>query len=331
MRTLWLLAALAACKDTPKDETDGTTAGTDSADADADTDADTDADCDTTVTATDPAADATDVYYRGQIEVSFSDDGSGAAIDLLDSTGTSIGATPTWSEGNVQAFLNPVLDPSSSYTLHVSVCGTTTDVPFTTSELGSALSIDPVDLTDRTYVFRLSDADITEPAFLDVVASQYLSVPLLFGVTASDAETIDMLGALGYHEDDGTYTQIMGQATWDFPAADFTAAPYFSASADEIVITYGTIDIPVEGFTLAGTFTADGTQIQKGTATGLADSRNMGDLVNQPDDPNAICSVAAAAGVDCIPCGDGQPYFLYVQAEKITAYWEQGLVIAPVP
>ena len=275
-----------------------------------------------------PEAGATDVYYREQLQVSFTADPQDAIVQVLDATGTALSnAVVTWSEGRVQAFVDVTLEPSTAYTLHVVACDVVSDYSFTTSSLGVPLTILPEDLVGRTYMFRLSDANITEPAFLDAVAGMYLIVPLLIGVTASDATTIDMLGALGYHEDDGSYTQIDGQPTWDFPAGDFAEQPYFEAFADQITITYSDIPVPIENFALSGTFTADGSSIAEGVATGFGDSRHMGSLVGREGDLNAMCEVAEAAGVICEACSDGAEYCLWIVAENITAVWQDGLTL----
>lgn len=324
------LGALGACegdKGDPNDTDDPI--GDDTADPDTDTD--TDVPCEASFYSVDPVDGAGDVYYRAPIVVSFEGDAGSATFSLTDAGGADVAFDAAWSDGNVQATLTTVLAAETTYTLTVDVCGVTTTTTFTTSSLGKPLEVDPASLVGNTYVWRLSDADITEPSFLDFVANTYLTVPLLITVTAADDTTIDLLGGLGYLEDDGSYTQQMGEETWDFPSGDFAAQPYFEAYAELITITYSGTPIPIEQFHLSGTFTADGTRIEKGVGSGLGDSRYMGPLLGLPeDDLGAICEIAAEAGVECEPCADGEPYCIYIVAEEISAVVEEGLVLEPV-
>jgi hypothetical protein len=111
----------------------------------------------------------------------------------------------------------------------------------------------------------------------------------------------------------------MGQESCDFPLADFTAAPYIDAPADQIVLVYQDTEIPVTDFLLQGTFSADGTRFGGGILSGLADSRGAGDLLKQPGNEDALCDLAAGVGIQCEPCPDGQVYCLYLRAVDPTA------------
>ena len=330
------LALMACNKD--KDTETGDTSDSGSVDTgdstetgDTDT-SDTDTgDCVAAVIATSPTANATDIYYRDTFTVTFDDDGSAAVISILDGGGTDVANEVTWSEGNVQAYVKGTLAPLTTYTLHVEECGVTTDVPFTTSDLGTPLEGGNASMLNRTYMVQLSEANITTPALLDAIASEYLTVPLLFMVSSVDETSMGLLGGLGYHENDGTYTQLTAYPTWDFPAGDFTESPFFAAQAATVTITYGDIPIPIENFYLEGVFTADGSFIKNGKATGKADSRFMGPLISQPADAySAFCDLGSKLGISCEACSDGEPYCLYIVAEDITGYYQDGLTIVPV-
>lgn len=329
-RYLALVLLLGACtKD--KDATDPDDTGvTDDTGNPDDTDTDTDVPCVATVLATDPLDGATAVYYRDPIEVSFEGDGASAAMTLVDAGGTAVAFDTEWTPGNVQAYLSSVLAADTTYTLSVDVCGVTTTSSFTTSSLGAPLTVAPVDLVGRAFVWRLSDAEITEPAFLDFVASSYLTVPLIIAVAAASDTEIDLVGGLAFHENDGSYTQVMSEETWDFPAGAFHEAPFFDAYSEYITLSYAGTPIPIEQFHLSGTFTADGTAIERGVGSGYGDTRHMGALLNQPDNASAVCEIAAGAGVPCVPCSDGAPYCIYIVAEEISARWEEGLTLVPV-
>lgn len=326
--TLVLFAlGLTGCPD-PKDSGDtDDPIGTDT----DDTGTDTDVPCEATILSTTPANGATAVYYRDPLEVSFDGDGGTATFTLADSAGTDVAFTTTWTDGNVQAVLDTVLAADTSYTLTAEVCGVSTTSSFTTSSVGTPLTVSNEDMIGRTFVFRLSEAEITDPAFLDFVASTYLTVPLLISVVAADDTSIDLLGGVGEQENDGTYTQVIDEETWDFPAGSFSEQPYFEAYADYITVSYSGIPIPIEGFSLSGTFSADGTTIEKGVASGMGDSRYMGPLLGREEtDYNAVCEIAAGAGITCEPCDDGEPYCLHIVAEEVHAEWEEGLEMVEV-
>ena len=267
------------------------------------------------VLSTEPADGATDVYYHDTITVSFDGDGGAAVFALTDPDGTAVPVSATWTDGNVQAILTASLAPLTEYTLNTTVCGNSASSSFTTSDLGTPLTVDPSELVGSTYVFRLSDADITEPAFLGIIAGTYLTVPIL-------------IGGLGYEQDAG-YVQEPGLPTWDFPVASFTDQPYFEAASSLITIMYGTTPIPISDFTLSGTFRSDGSAIEHGIATGTGDSRYMAELVGKPaDEYSAVCDLAASAGVVCTECPtDGEPYCLYIVAESINATKVDGLTM----
>lgn len=286
--------------------------------------------CTTQVVSVAPADGAADVYYHDLITVSFDGDGGSAVFSLLDASGVDVPMTATFTDGNVQAVLTAELAPVTTYTLTTSVCGSEAASGFTTNALGSPLDMDPADLVGATYVFRLSDADITEPAFLNLIAGTYLTVPILIGVDSADSTSIDMLGGLGYETSD-SFKQDTELPSWDFPVADFSTQPFFHAQSPLITIMYGTTAIPIEQFNLSGTFAADGSAIEEGYVTGIGDSRYMAPLVGKPaDDLSAVCDLAGAAGVYCIECSDGEPYCLYIVAENITAERVDGLTLIEV-
>lgn len=331
MRSLGIvLLALVACN---KDKDSGATGDTDPLGTDDSGTTPTGEDCTTTVLSSTPEDGEADVYYRTVFTVSFEGDGQtdGATFAVTDSMGGSPPITDVvWADGGVQVMFRADLAPMTTYTLSTSVCAATTTASFTTNEIGAPLSEGNASLTGRTYVTRLSDATIVDPAILDPLLGQYLTVPLLFEVSAADDSTIDLLGALGYQESDGSFTQLTDLPTWDFPAGDFTDTPYFFAQAASITIMYGDIPIPIEDFTLEGSFTADGTQITYGRATGLGDSRYLGELVNQPGVESAVCDLAGAMGVYCEACADGEMYCLHIIAEGIEADYEEGLDVVEV-
>ncbi len=287
--------------------------------------------CSAVVAAFEPESGTLDFYYHGTVGILFdadsNDDAASALIEVWDPTGAAVAATVEWDQAKLHATVWPTLAPNTAYTVHVEVCGVTSQSMLTTSALGTPL-VDPVSsLLGRTYVFTLADADITEPAILEQFDDALLTAPLLFGVMAADETSITFEGALGDVDD---LSQVEDQPTWPFPAGDFTAQPYFVASSDRINIKYGDTDIPINDFVLTGTFAADGLTIQQGHVTGLADTRNMGPLIGQSDTPTATCKFVEELGVYCQDCPDGEEVCLHITGENITANYVEGLVVTPV-
>jgi len=339
------LALMVAChkNDKPKDDSgtipnesqpdSGTTNTDDSSMDDTGTTHDTDTapPCTALVLETTPVEGEMAWYQRDPLQVLFDSDGSQATVTLTDGTGATVPMLSTWGDGNVSLSLSNLLVPATDYTLTVDLCGVQTQTHFRTSDLGLPLQVVPEDLVGRTWEFRFSDnATITEPGFLDVLASSYLSVPILIGVEYADATSIDLIGALGDQYPSGLYYQSTVEDPWDFPLGDFSQSPFFSSTAALATLTYDGVPIPIEQFHLEGTFTADASQIQKGVATGLVDTRDAGVWVNDPGNPDAVCNLAKLAGnIDCLECADGMPYCLFIRAEDITATYVEGLTIQP--
>ena len=315
-------ALLVACGGTDKIPTDSGDEGgaTDTATSSAD--------CTATVSSTTLTEGAQDVYYRTPVSVVFTADAhTDAVLSLVDAAGAAIPVNATWSSDGMRADLAPVMTPDSAHTFTVDVCGATTTVSFGTSALGTPLAVDTSALVGRTYVFGLDSATITEPAALNTFRGM-LTAPILLGVEAADATSISWLGALGIRGTTaGTYVQAEAP-TWDFPAADFTTAPYFSAHSDAIVLgmatSGGTVEIPVTDFHVEGVFAADGESLEEAVVTGFADMRNV--LVSG----NPVCNLLSGFGVPCAACEDGEIACLDIVAEDIHAAYVPGLVVDPI-
>lgn len=320
--------------DTASTDTDTATDSGDSADS-ADTGTDTAPPCETIATATTPEDETTDWFYRDNLSVTFSDDASGATLQILGPDGAEVPSTAVWSDGNFQVEVVPdaPLVGSTTYTLHIGVCSYTGDVSFTTSVYGGALEEEPATLVGNTYVFDMSKADIVQPEGLGYLLASYLTEPLLIGVDHLDTDTnlIGLIGAQGYKKSDGTYKQASTEV-WIFPDADFASAPYFEAATPSITIDYGDASIPIENFALEGTFSPDGQSIGGGHASGLGDTRDMGPLLGLGDNPTAVCSLIDSLGltVGCEACSDGEELCLFLEVNFDEAEIASGVtIVAP--
>ena len=327
---LWLPVMLGGCpfEGEPKD-TSGA-AGTGETGSLDDT-----ASCTASLTTVDPAEGGVGVYYRSPVTLSFDGDGSAALIQVLDPAGADIGMTPTWQAGNNMVVLEGGLSPSTAYTVHVELCGVTNETHFTTSSDGSPLTVGVDELIGRTYSFALADAEFTEPAVLEMFDDTKLVTPLGFMVQNADATTLELLGGV-LSRKDGVLVQTDETDTWDFPASDFTAQPYFTTYIDSLAIVYSDTGvekttIQLYKFTLDGIFTPDGSAITHGHVDTLVDVRNLGPLFGLEDTPTAVCEFAADFAVYCVACPDEVESCLYTIGEDINAPWVEGLSLTPYP
>ena len=291
--------------------------------------------CASRLTSVDPAEGGVGVYYRDLVTLSFDGDGSTAAISVLDSTGTDAGMTPTWAAGNNMVTLEGGLFPSTDYTVHIELCGLTTETHFSTSADGSPLTIPVEDLIGRTYAFALADAEITEPAVLEMFDDSKLVTPLGFMVLTADATSLELLGGV-LIRDEGDLFQAAKTDTWDFPASAFDEQPFFSTYIDSLAIVYSDggstkTTIQLYNFTLDGVFSADGSAITHGNVDTLVDTRNLGPLFGQGEALDAVCLFAETFAVYCIACPDDEMYCLHTIGEDIYAPWVEGLELEPYP
>ena len=271
--------------------------------------------CTVQAIALDPEEGTFDVYYRDTMGVTFDDDASALSpvVSLTDADGGSVTASLDFDDTGFKAVITPdaPLMASTTYTLSVDVCGNTNSASFTTSEYGAPLTIATEDLAGSTYNFNLGGADYTRPEGLGEVLASFLDAPLLIGVGTTDGDNIQILGTQG-QESGGSVTADPSFPIWDFGTATLDGA-YFKSATTDIELEYGCATIPIYGFQLEGTFSADGTLIGGGSATGLGDSREMGCLASLGSDPDAICGLAATFGLACETCPDGNPWCLTIE------------------
>ncbi len=323
---LYALTALFAC-DTPIDTADSDTSGA------IDDTADTAEACEVHLIGVTPTDGALGVYYRDPVYLSFDGDAATAVFEVRDPQGVAATLAAEWGPGNTLVTLSGVLTPSTEYTVHVELCGVQTDTHFTTSALGTPLTISPDALIGRTFSFALRDAEITEPPALEILGDASLTTPLGFMVQDADDTVLELLGGvLEYTETD--LVQMTNAETWDFPSADFTESPYFHTAIDELTIVYRTETIPktdirLYAFEFDGLFSPDGTAIENGRVEALVDTRTLGPLLNLPDAVDSVCVYAEPFAIECIPCPDAEPYCIFMIGEDITAPWVEGLELTP--
>jgi len=250
------------------------------------------------------------------------EDGNRLDTDMAwDDTG--LGFTLTW-DGHLR--------PDTEYTLWRSDCAVTESIVFHTSHLGAPIEGGAQALVGTTFRLDLVNATWVEPGALSTLLALYFTTPILLGVQYADDSNLDLLGAPGEVDDFGQVQQQTFAATWDFPLQAFDEQPYFEASVAAITLDYTAGDdelaIPVQDFLLVGTIAPDGSSMGGAQLSGLADTRDLGVVLNDDDD-DAICNYAESLGVNCQPCADGAPYCLKIIGEDVTGVRVDGLTLNP--
>ena len=321
-----LTLALIACTSDPIDTTpQQEDSGTGVVDVDTAPPADT-AGCPIAVSSTDPLYGNTKWYYRDPVEIGFSDEASDAvSFSMTGDDGDGPVDVPlivTWDESKFNATIEAeagTWSASTSYLLSADFCDAPYEVVFSTTEYGAPLTIDNTDLIDNAYYLDMSRATYTQPAGVGVLLSLFLSEPLLLGVLSADADSLELIAAPGTIDSvSGAVTQNAAQLSWDFGTADFTTAPYFTATGDTLFI-YDEVEIPVHDFTISGTFSPGGSSIGGAEFIGLGDTRNMGPLLQIGNDKDSTCSYLSKFGVTCEACPDGEEVCLTLAGRFETA------------
>ena len=252
---------------------------------------------------------------------------------IVDVDGVPVASSTAWTADQPELVVTPdaPLRAASTYSLVVSDCEGLQFVPFATSTLGEPLTGGPESLIDATFAVRLQDAAWDEPAGLGGLIALYLDWPVLLGVQFANHDLVDLIGAQGYLNGDGEARQITTSPTWDYPLSDFDQAPYIDTTAPEIHIAASTsVVLPIYDFRLRATFAADARSIAGARVSGLADTRGLGPALDMGDTDDAVCRAASNFGVACVPCPDGQPLCLKMDARDVTGERVDGVIVLPV-
>jgi len=284
--------------------------------------------------ATVPEGGETGWYWRDRPEVFTATVVRDAyAATLVDGPGNRLDSTLEWDDAGLSFTVvwDGWLSPTTDYTLTLSDCTGTQQVSFTTSVLGRDLTIDPEDLIGNTYLVDLQGADWVEPPLLGALVSQFLTAPVLIGVRLADDAQLDVIGSAGLVDPLGVVTQNLSAPSWEFPVADFSEQPFVDLAAESVVLPFNNgieiLDIGITDFVLQATLAVDGSALGGGVLSGLADTRNLGALFDDADNPDAVCTLAAAAGAECESCPDGELYCLSLRAIDVDAEQVPGLVL----
>lgn len=267
-------------------------------------------------------------YYRRPMRVISGAGQAGVyAARILGPTGAVVPSTMVWEDNGIAFGVVPdaPLEASADHILEITDCLGVSDIHFRTSALGAPLGDGPSSLVGRTYDVDLFGADWLEPAGFGPILGVYFEAAILIGVEWADEHVIDLMGAPGYQSYTGELVQDTDLAIWDFPVASFVDAPFFDSTAAQVDLEIDDYVLPIKGFHLTATFGADGRRFGGGTLEGVGDTRDLGPLVGQGADENAVCDLAGNLGVSCIACDDGKPLCLRVRLADIEGKLVDGL------
>lgn len=322
-----LLVGLVGCKAGPEVHTDALT----DTGWFVDTDTDVATACPDRITQTTPVDGQADWYARDALSVgTTSSGGPHYATVLRQADGVEVPVTTAWDGPKWTVTPAAPLAPSTTYAWTITDCEGAHTRSFTTSAFGAPLIDGPASLIRRTYVVDLSRATWVEPKGFGTILALYFTSPLLVGVEWADARMLDLMGAMGGRFSSGDVGQDKSEPTWDLPLASFAESPWFRAEADELRLVVSDAPLRIYGFSLEGTFAADGSAMGGVRLRGAGDTRELGDLVNSPDDPQAICRLAASVGATCTACPDGEVTCLTLDATGIRADAYPGLVLVAI-
>ena len=333
---LW---ALPSCSDSTSTGADTgltlqDTDSTDTGDSGTATDTvDTVSPCTVAVSDTEPQESEEDVFWRAPLQVWF--DGSFQDLEkpvfglVSETAGESVPLTETWDAGEDSVVLEPAapLTPDTAYALSIEACGQTWSVPFSTSVYGTPVTEGASSLLDRTWVLETGKVRWTQPEGAAELLGTFFTEPLLVGVQEVRGDIIDLLVGIGGFTDLEGFQQLVGQGTWDLLDVDLSQGAWFQGVADQIVFSYGGVDIPVHDFGLQGTFAPDGSVIEGASVAGLVDTRNISLLFNL-DQPDFICTTYARDyGLECTLCPDDELLCLDLAGEDVTLEEQPGLTL----
>lgn len=279
--------------------------------------------CGVSISSTDPAADEA-IYYRDTLSVTFSAEDSTATAMVMDSSGAEVSGSTSWSDDNLTLYFTPdaPLTPSSQYTLSITYCSGTPEVPFSTTELGG--EVDSASLVGMAYVIDLGSANFIEPAGIGPILTSVLTQNILVGVTGVTDTEVDMVGAISL---EGSTEQDVCTPSIAFPTADFSENPHFNVGPEDTTISVAGYSATIRGLEISGDFAPDLSYFGEGVLAGTIDSRDLATIPDLQDltgcdgtNDACLCDFIQSSGLaTCSECSDGEPLCLTLLADSIVA------------
>jgi len=188
-------------------------------------------------------------------------------------------------------------------------------------------------LIGKTYALALGDGVFVRPTGIGSTMGTLINRDILIGIHDATDTTLWMMGGVS---EEGSLTQDRCQPTFDFPSgADFSDAPFFTLSADELTFPTDGEMSTMKDFTISGYFTPSGDMMSDTVLTGQVDVRDLiyafrdSGMVPEGADETVICSVLGSFGATCESCSDGEPVCLETHIEEINSP-ETGETLIPI-
>jgi hypothetical protein len=270
--------------------------------------------CSTLVTSV-PENQATEVYYRDPVALTFDMPVDPAAIQTTAKGGWSL-------DGSTLIFTpEPAFPPSSTQIFTLKGCGEL--LAFTTSAVGTPA--DPEALTGNTYAVDLSGGQVIKPEGVGMLMATLFNDPLLMGIVEATETSLSLLHA-GTKPLERPPVQDFCTATTLLPAADFSQNPWFQAGPVDISPSILGVPVHVGNFQFSGDFLQDGSAVVKGHFTATVDGRDAEAAVPEMT-ADAVCSLLQSYGSECVPCSDGEIFCVDVEMIEVEASLTEGELV----
>lgn len=247
--------------------------------------------CEVSVVSVDPAPDATDAYWLGDLVFTLSAPDRSFTL-LTDISGelevTGDGTVVWWR-------LDEPLAPLTTYTVAYSTCSTSGQLSFTTSALGTALAEDFA-LEGQVYRVDLAAGRVLLPAQTGDVLVGYLDGDLLLSLTETAEGDLGIALALAMPEGAGQ----------DFCAATsatrvlFDGSPWFYTDTLPVDLRVMRSTVPLRGAVLTGTLAPDGAYVGGTSLEGQLLGTEVDLALSEPF--GTTCTTLAGSGDTCVPC-----------------------------
>jgi len=257
-----------------------------------------------------PANGDTDVYYRTNVFFTLAMPDPAATITIADTAGNVVPGS-TGVVDTILTWSGDALESETTYNATLSYeCGDAI-VSWTTSATGSPTD---VDVTNTVYDLDILSGVWREPneQFGALIMPFIADAQLLLMPTSVSAE-IDILGAIGNGID-----QESCLPTIPFPTATYED-PFFFLTAPNLPLQVADIIVEIDDLELSGAFAPDGSRIQGAQLRGVIDTADLGPAFSAGADPDAVCELAGAIGVECETCANGNETCIRVWIDDIDA------------
>ncbi|MFT5583955.1 MAG: hypothetical protein ACI9VR_001539 [Cognaticolwellia sp.] len=269
------------------------------------TNATEESECETPVTLTPvyPTYGQAAVYNRSPLRFTLSASDENASVSL-DLDGSSVVGATSVEDLELTFIPDAPLLPNSEYQVTLVSCGTTAEMPFTTSDLGSPLT---QAIAGQTFAVDPDSGRVLAPKGGEAIVSAALGGVVLMGIV-SEGTQLEIDAALS---NVGDTSQDTCNRTLQLPPADFSESPYFEIPASDLVLAIGSNDVVINDLAITGTFRADGTGFEGGTLSAELDLREIGPILGELSEntPEELCEILDGLNIACAPCQVDQAAF----------------------